>query len=250
MTNKIQSLQLSSDTSVPVYQRIKNAIRQKIKDEKWLPGEKIPSENELVAKLGVSRMTINRSLRELSAENLLRRVHGMGTFVAEPVRHASLLEIKSITDEIAAQGKTHHSEVQHLRNIHATRQLAERLNVPKGALLFELVAVHFQDNIPIQFEKRYVNPKVVPDFMAVDFTQTTSTNYLISFVRPDELEHVVQAIMPDKSISAALQIPLVEPCLLLKRRTWVKAEIVTAVDMIYPSSRYDLGARYLPTSDR
>lgn len=50
---------------------------------------------------------------------------------------------------------------------------------------------HFQDELPIQLEDRYVNPLLVPDFMSVDFKHTTPTDYLVSQITPDELEHIV-----------------------------------------------------------
>jgi len=249
MRAKVQFMQLSGDASLPLYQQIKNAITAKIHNGGWQPGQKIPSENQLAADLGVSRMTINRPLRELTGEGLLKRVHGLGTFVAEPPRHASLIELKSIAEEIAVQGKAHRAQVLSLKKVKAKRELAKRMEVSIGDQLFHIVVVHFQDDVPIQLESRYVNPKIVPEFLTIDFTTTTPTDYLISQIRPDELEHIVQAIMPDDFIAEQLRIPLTEPCLRLNRRTWVKDTIVTDADLIYPSSRYDLGARYNPSGN-
>ena len=107
--------------------------------------------------------------------------------------------------------------------------------------------IHYQDDVPIQLESRHVNPDLVPEFLQVDFTSITPTDYLISQLRPEELEHIVQAIMPDDFLATQLSIPLTEPCLKLRRRTWKGGRIVTSVDLVYPSSRYELGARYLPS---
>ncbi len=235
---------LSNDTNLRLYQQIKNAIVEKICSGEWQPGEKIPSENQLAAGLGASRMTINRPLRELATEGLLLRVPGLGTFVAEQPRHASLLELKPIAEEIVAQGKKHRAQVLSLARIKTKQALAERMGVQTGDPLFHIVLVHFQDDVPIQLETRHVSPDLVPDFMDVDFTAITPSEYLIGQIRPDELEHIVQAIMPDKYISERLSIPMTEPCLRLKRRTWKDDAVVTVVDLIYPSSLYDLGARY------
>ena len=235
---------LSGDASLPLYQQIKNAITEKIHSGEWRPGERVPSENQLAADLGASRMTINRPLRELTNEGLLLRVPGLGTFVAEPPRHASLLELKPIAEEIAAQGKKHHAQVLSLAQIKTKQTLAERMGVQVGDSLFHIVVVHYRDKVPIQLETRHVNPALVPDFMGVDFTTTTPSEYLMGLIRPDELEHIVQAMMPDKYISERLLIPMSEPCLRLKRRTWKDNIVVTAADLIYPSSLYDLGARY------
>ena len=241
-------MRLSGDTSVPMYQQIKDAIRKKISSGEWRAGQLIPSENQLADSLGASRMTINRPLRELTSEGLLRRVHCLGTFVAEPRRQAHLIELVSIADEIKQQGKVHRAEVLALEEINADTELAERLQLRRGAKLFKAVLVHYQDDIPIQLEFRYVNPALVPDFLAIDFNSTTPAEYLIGQIRPEELEHVVQAIMPDAFITRHLDIPALEPCLKLRRRTWINGQVVTSADLVYPSSRYDLGARYTPAS--
>ena len=116
--------------------------------------------------------------------------------------------------------------------------------------VFKLMMVHYQDGIAIQLEHRYVNPSLVPDFLEVDFSATTPADYLISQIRADELEHIVQAILPDEFIAEQLDIPALEPCLKLQRRTWKDGQVVTSVDLIYPSSRYDLGARYTPSTSQ
>lgn len=68
----------------PFYEKVKQAISEKIAAGVWRPHDRIPSEAELVAQFGFSRMTINRALRELTDEGLLVRLQGVGTFVAEP----------------------------------------------------------------------------------------------------------------------------------------------------------------------
>ena len=62
---------------------------------------------ETVNRPGVSRMTINRALRELTIEGALVRMQGVGTFVAEPKGHAALFEIHNIAEEIEARGHEH-----------------------------------------------------------------------------------------------------------------------------------------------
>lgn len=246
MSARVSNMRLSGDNSVPLYRQIRNAIVAKIDSGEWPPGHMIPSENRLAAELGASRMTINRPLRELTAEGLLRRVHGLGTFVAEPPRQASLIELRSIADEIRAQGKTHRAEVLALDERAADAAIAARMGVQPGTPLFFAEVVHYQDEVPIQLETRWVNPAKVPGFLDVDFAATTPTAYLVSQVRPDELEHVVHAILPDAATAGRLAIAATEPCLKLARRTWEKGVIVTAADMVYPGSRYALGARYAP----
>ena len=228
----------------PLYQQIKNTIKSKIRNGNWNAGQKLPSENELVDALGVSRMTINRALRELTQDGLINRVHGIGSFIADTPRHASLIELKDIAIEIEQSGKHHSSRVLSLSREKAGAEIARQMQVKVGKALYFLNAIHSQDDIPIQLESRYVNPELMPDFLKQDFNRATSTSYLLKQFRPDEMEHIVRAVMPDEQEREMLLIDDSEPCLQLSRRTWKKDQVVTYVTMTYPSSRYDLGARY------
>ena len=88
---------------LPRYSRVKRMITDKIDSGAWQPRHRIPSESELVRDLGVSRMTINRALRELTLDGRLVRVQGVGTFVAEPKAQSALFEVRNIADEIMAK---------------------------------------------------------------------------------------------------------------------------------------------------
>lgn len=239
---------LPRGTARPLYQQIKDTILEKIRSGTWLPGEKLSSEHALVAELGVSRMTVNRALRELTQLGHLKRVHGVGTFVAQPTSHASLIELKNIAEEIHALGKRHHAEIRSSRKLRADYATARRMQLEQGDYVFHIVVVHHRDRTPIQLEDRFVNPEIVPDFLRVDFNKITPTKYLMSLFHPDEIEHTVQAVMPDATVQQTLQIADTEPCLRLLRRTWKNGEVVTYASFLYPSSRYDLVARY--TTDR
>ena len=235
---------ISKGAPEPIYQQIKRTIEQRIASGEWQAGQKLPSENELVGALDVSRMTINRALRELTQEGLIRRVHGIGSFVAETPRHASLIELQDIALEIARDGKQHRSWILHQATISADAHIATQLNLPVGSVVFHLSAVHYQDDLPIQLESRYVNPAAMPHFMEQDFSQTTATAYLLEQFKPEEMEHRVCAMMPDAPICELLAMPGGQPCLQLTRRTWSQQQVVTYVILTYPGDRYELGARY------
>ena len=100
-----------SDAPAPIYQRVKQAIIGQIRAGVWKPHQRIPSESELVNEIGVSRMTINRALRELTSEGFLIRMQGVGTFVAEAKAYTPMLEVHNIADEIAQRGHRHDSKI-------------------------------------------------------------------------------------------------------------------------------------------
>ncbi len=228
----------------PIYQQIKKTIQHHIASGEWVAGQKLPSENELVAALEVSRMTINRALSELTQEGLIKRVHGLGSFVAERPRHASLIELQDIALEVAEDGKQHRSLILQQATITADAHISAQLELPVASLVFHLRAVHYQDDLPIQLESRYVNPAAMPNFMEQDFNQITATAYLMEQFKPDEMEHRVSAMMPDSQTCELLAMQGGQPCLQLTRRTWRQHQVVTYVTLTYPGDRYELGARY------
>jgi GntR family histidine utilization transcriptional repressor len=80
----------------PIFQRIKDYLVGEIASGRWKEGDLVPSEQALVRQFGVSRMTVNRAVRELTAEQVLTRRQGAGTFVAPQKYQASLVEIRNI----------------------------------------------------------------------------------------------------------------------------------------------------------
>ena len=230
----------------PLYQQIKDRIVEQIATGGWPPGKKIPSENELVRELGVSRMTVHRALRELARDGYLQRVAGVGTFVAEPPRHASLMELRDIAAEIRDAGAEHRARILRRKKARLDAALAERMELPVGREVDYVALVHYRDDLPIQHEERWVDPRVVPDFADCDFTSTTPSEHLLKTISADEVEHYVKAELPPAAICRALAIEPAEPCLRLERRTWNAGRLVTYAILTYPGSRYDLGGRYRP----
>ena len=94
---------LVTDASAP-YTRVKQHLKDGLAGGRWAPGELMPSEAELVAQFGLSRMTVNRALKELQAEGLVKRTQGVGTFAAPLHRVSSTLTIRDLHDEIESRG--------------------------------------------------------------------------------------------------------------------------------------------------
>lgn len=227
-----------------LYQRAKDFVQDKLRAGEWTAGDLIPSENRLVQELGMSRMTVNRALRELTEEGHLVRVSGVGTFVAESKPQSNLLRITNIADEIVARGHQYRCELLQLTRESASMTVAASLALPTGASVFHLVCIHLEEGVPVQLEDRYVNPELVPDFLLQAFGEKLQpSRYLLQAIRPDEMEHIVEAGHPSAEESRQLQIDSLEPCLVLMRRTWNDNKVVTYVRLVHPSSRYRLGSR-------
>jgi GntR family transcriptional regulator len=78
---------------------IREEIRARIQEGVWVA--RIPSEPDLVKLFNASRETVRKALGMLEAEGLIYRMHGLGTFVEEPLSFNPLAGTLSITEELA-----------------------------------------------------------------------------------------------------------------------------------------------------
>src|SRR3954468_9620679 len=98
-------------SSLPAYEQVKAHVKQRIGSGEWRAGDTVPSEAALMQQFGISRMTVNRALRELAVEGLVVRVQGSGTKVAQLHRISSRLVIRDIHEEVAERGHLHTARV-------------------------------------------------------------------------------------------------------------------------------------------
>jgi len=227
-----------------LYEQVKDYIMQHIHSGEWTPDSKIPSEHQLVHELGVSRMTVNRALREMSEQGHLVRIQGVGTYVAHPKPLTALFEISSIDEEIRSRGGVHSSDVHLLREESAYSELASAMEIPIGTPLFHSVIVHKNSGKPVMLADQYVNPNSVPDYLKQDFTTITTSRYLLSVAGVTDVEHIVEAVLPDSTTRKLLNMDPHEPCLVLHRQTWDHKRVVTHSRMTYPGSIYRIGGRF------
>lgn len=228
----------------PHYVAIKHFVCEAIKTGALCPGDRLPSEAELVARFGVSRMTVNRALRELQSAGILTRRAGSGSFVAEPRPIGHMIEIRNIADEVRARGHAYRARVVCNEPVRATAETAALLNVPAGTRLFRSVIVHHEDEWPIQLEDRIVLASAAPDYGATDFTRTTPNEYLTRIAPLERVEHRVRAAMPDASTRALLGLDEQEPALIMIRRTWSRGRLVSHAQLTHPARRFELSASF------
>ena len=80
MTGKKTHSKINTD---PVYLQIYKQILSGIREHRWLPGEKLPSDMEFAKEFGINHLTLKKAMNRLTAEGFLVRTRGRGTFIAE-----------------------------------------------------------------------------------------------------------------------------------------------------------------------
>ncbi len=235
-----------SDSASPLYEKVKDFVLGNIGSGKWARNSRLPSEHELVSTLGVSRMTVNRALRELTSEGHLRRIQGVGTFVAPPKPQSTLIEISNIMTEIRARGGRHRAEVVVLERIARPEpELLLAFGFETSRPVDHSVVIHFENDLPVQLEERYVNPGLVSGYVEQDFTMAATYDYLQNATPLTEVEHLISALPASDVHARLLQIRVGDSCLVLRRKTWTGPIVATVNTLTYVGSRYSLGSRYL-----
>ncbi|MFD2176690.1 histidine utilization repressor [Veronia pacifica] len=230
-------------TKAPRFQQIKTHIQNKIDSREWPVGTRIPTEAELCEQFSVSRMTVNKAVRDLVNQGLLERTPRLGTFVCQSKAESPLMDIRNIADEIKERGHHHHSEVVLQKSIIAPEDVAMRLGVMLGSAVFKTEIVHYEEDKAIQVEVRWVNPDFARHYLSQDFNEITPHQYLMQNCPLSTIEHTVEAILPPPNIARLLDISPTKPCLLLHRRTWSGQQLISSALLYHPGDRYKLSAR-------
>ena len=198
-----------------------------------------------MAEFAASRMTVHRAIKELATEGHLFRQRGRGTFVARKTPRSQLLELGDIAEEIAGRGGSYFCQC---------RRLGREPRSPLTAHVFgdaaEHVArstvIHFENGVPLQLEDRWVDLRMAPGYLDLDFSRTTAYRYLMAAAPLQKAEHELTAVLPTSEQQQLLQIQANEPCLLLKRKTWSEERLVSYAELLYPGSRYSFGGVFGP----
>ena len=228
----------SAQDSTPIFQRIKDFLVGEIAAGRWKQGDLVPSEQALVRQFGVSRMTVNRAVRELTAEQVLTRRQGAGTFVAPQKYQASLVEIRNIADEVRARGHTHASRPLLLEQAPVGEALALQFAVAPGTPLFHSIIVHHENGQPIQVEDRWVNPACAPAYLEQDYTRVTPNEHLMAAAPLQGATYSIEALPAPRDVAAMLAVASATACLVLRRRTTSQGRVASVATMWHPGQLY------------
>jgi GntR family histidine utilization transcriptional repressor len=231
-------------SSTPRYLQIKTFIQSRIASGDWAAGSPVPSESALMVQFDVARMTVNRALRELADQGMVSRIKGSGTVVAQLHKISSRLQLRDIHDEIVERGHTHTCEVLSVKSIKASPTIAALVGVAKNDLIYHSVLVHSENGVPIQYEDRYVNPSLVPDYLTVDFTTITPTHYLLDHAPITAAWYSLSACTPTQKEADALEMDATSPCLCVLRRTVSGGQWASVGRLLYPASRYSFEGQF------
>ncbi|HEY0270719.1 MAG TPA: UTRA domain-containing protein [Sphingomonas sp.] len=231
--------------TVPLHERIRSGIEARILAGALAPGERLPTEQDLMALHGCARMTVSKALSALAAAGLVERRKRAGSFVARPRVQSMVLDVPDLPVEVRERGQAYRFRLVS----RAIRVGGAGEEAGPGRLL-ELGGVHLADGVPLAFEHRLISLAAVPEIEAASFADEPPGSWLIRHVPWTEAETRIAAIGAEGEAAASLGVATGTPCLLVERRTWRGADRVTLVRQTFLGSAYDMVARFGPGAVR
>ena len=234
---------LNRQSKLPLYQQIYEFMRAELTRGNQQPGDMIPTENELMERYQVSRITIRQVLDMLVKDGLIYRQRGRGSFVAHPPIHGSFTRIVSFTEDMRQRGLQAGTRVLAAQLLPAPAEIAERLSVEPGTELAHIQRLRQADNEPLAVEDSFLVHAYCPGLLAHDFArqpmrERLARTYGLHIARATQ---TVRAVLAPPAVAVALAVSRRAPLLFIERVSF--SESLTPIEYLliyYRGDRYAL----------
>jgi GntR family transcriptional regulator len=200
------------------------ALRDRILQGEWAPGEVIPAESTLAQSYGVALGTIRQALSLLVEDGVLQRRHGKGTFVTKGVDGASMMRFFRFRGVGDGNHSAPQSRILSSRLRTASAQEANTFGLQKGAQVFQLERLRSLDHDPCLLET-IVLP--LPLFGPLVDSDTDSWDDLLYPMFQQRCGVVIQKTQDSLSFSQLnttqakrLKLSPAHPCVLVERQAF------------------------------
>lgn len=212
---------LNRHTGVPLYHQLKTAILRDIEAGRWKPGDRIPTEDELIARFHVSKITVRQAVRELAQMGCVRREQGRGTFVQRPPIEEGPRELTSFTGEMRTHGLRAASQVLEQSIVDAAEEIASPLEIGVAEPVFRLRRLRFANDEPMGVQTAYLAMRLVPgidrmSFAGASLYEILATRYALF---PTAARETHQAVPVPHDVAALLRVPPGSAALAAERLT-------------------------------
>ncbi len=145
-----------AEDSGPLYARVERVIAGEIADGSLAVGAQLPTEEQLVARFGVSRITVRRAVQNLAARGLVEVRRGKGTFVVEPRIVQPLTSLTGFVEDMTALGLDATARVLRVDIVTASAAVAGELDLDPGSRVTLIERARLANGVPISFDQTYL----------------------------------------------------------------------------------------------
>ena len=202
-----------------LYARIEEALATEIAQGEYRPGDQLPTEDALLQRFQVSRITVRRAIQNLVSRGLLEIRRGLGTFVLSPRIEAELTKLTGFVEDMNAAGRKATARVVSQGVVAASARVAERLQLAKGTKVMQIKRVRIADGVPISFDETYLPLPLGKQIVRNDLRQhpiftLLEEEYGVPLV---EADYELEAVIATKPVADALRVRVGSPIFQIER---------------------------------
>jgi len=234
---------IDRDGRLPLYRQVYEILHKKILLKDWKPGDRLPTESELMRDYGVSRITMRTVLDMLVQEGLIYRQAGRGTFVAHATLEQGLSQIISFTEDMQRRGFSVSTRVLFSGLVPATAYIAERLRLEAGEELAHLQRLRLADGEPMCIEHSYFVHRHCPGILEHDFSSRSLREVKIHQygIRWTHAKQTIQAVNASEEVARLMGIPRGGALLFFERVSFSQDSVpIEFLQAYYRADRYIL----------
>ena len=207
---------------IPLYAQVEAVLAAGIADGSYPPGTRLPNEETLIERFGVSRTTIQKTVQNLISRGLIEIRRGKGTFVIQPRITQELTELSGFVEDMHALGRNPTARVLDQQLMPANETVARRLALAVGTLVVRIQRVRLVDGMPLSFDEtwlpRELGEKVISNNLETEpIFSLLERKYDTPLV---EAEYRLEATSAVAAVAQALGIDPGNPIFLIERTSY------------------------------
>ncbi len=198
MTNN-EGNEINRSSPIPLYYQVSQILRREIETGKYMPGEYIPTEEELQRRFKVSRATVRQGIAELVYMGLVERQRSKGTIVSTGRPETTLHDLASFTNEIMARNLTITTKILSFQHIQPPETITKIFELKQGEQVATMERVRYVEGKPVAVEKWYAPLKYFPGINKGMFKESgmeQSTYYILMKNYKIKINRAVDTVSP------------------------------------------------------
>ncbi len=215
-------MMIDPNSPIPLYAQVEAVLAAGIADGTYPPGARLPNEESLIERFGVSRTTIQKTVQNLISRGLIEIRRGKGTFVIQPRITQELTELSGFVEDMHALGRNPTARVVDKQVVPANETVARKLALTMGTLVVRIQRVRLVDGMPLSFDEtwlpREIGEKVISNNLETEpIFSLLEKKYDTPLV---EAEYRLEATCADNAVAQALGIEAGSAIFLIERTSY------------------------------
>jgi GntR family transcriptional regulator len=246
-----------ASTRIPLYYQLENVLREKLTSGAFEPGDKMPTEIELIEEYGVSRITVRQALQALADDGLIERKQGRGTVVSarksRRKRFSGTIHLTGSLDELIEMGMETPVKVLEMNRVDADAHEAELLEIKSGTPIYRLKRLRIHEGKPFGLIINYL-PEEIGSSLTIAELSSGALLHTMETKLGLTLESALQQIhaeLADPYVAKLLDVRVGTALLSIERTVFTdKGRPVEYVHTLYRSDIYGYSVKLVREDKR